>query len=454
MTALSTAIYLIPIFIGILLVHIIWNDPDIKLLLLKFALGIEVGIGLTALLYFVFLFIDRPGFLYLLLTISLALTFAVIRKWEPPQLSFKKNSLTQLQKLLLLSLAIIVLIDLGTFISTSLRRPHGSWDSWMIWNRVARFIYLGEKDWQRAFSSEFYWLFHPDYPPLIPLTNAWVWGVLKSETVRVPAIQSGIFLFTSGLLLFTALYVVGSIETACLATIILMGTPSFISNGSGQLADVPLAVFILATVIIFSLYNQYQQTKLLILAGITAALAAWTKNEGLVFLICSFGGLFVLCYQNKHIWQAVTYYFVGIVTPLTILLYFKFQLAPANDLFNSTLFEIWQRVSDSPRYVITLKALLTQILYSSGIPYTGSLLVIYYFLMNGKKLNGFNRGLLAVLIMLVIQLVAYFAIYIITPNELDWQIDNSFERVILHIYPATLFLIFSTIGTSKIISHN
>src|SRR5919106_1029577 len=204
MTLLSILIFLIPIFVGTIIVHLIWDKNDPKILLLKFALGIGIGIGLISLLYFVFRFSGQSWFLPLLLGILLLLSAIAIRTWKPLTL-FQRIPLTGLQKVLLLSLAVVIILNLATFVSISLRRPHGAWDSWAIWNRSARFIYRGGEDWQRAFSGEFYWMFHADYPLLVPLTTAWAWAVLNIETIRVPMIQSGIYLFGSGLLLFSAL---------------------------------------------------------------------------------------------------------------------------------------------------------------------------------------------------------------------------------------------------------
>jgi len=435
-------IYLIPVFTGSLIVHLTWNRNDPKLLLLKFALGVGIGIGFTSLLYFMFLFTHQSWFLVLLLGILFLLSMISLRTWKPFPF-FERMPLTRLQKVLLLILAIVIILDLAIFISISLRRPHGAWDSWAVWNRAARFIYRGGADWQRVFSDEFHWLFHADYPLLVPLTNAWVWDVLNFETTRVPVIQSGIYLFGSALLLFSALFVFRSIGTASLATIVLMGLPDFVGIGSNQLADTPLALFIAATAILFCLYSKYQQPQILALAGMTSALAAWTKNEGMIFLVSSLIGLFVISYKNKQAWLLAAWYFGGIVVPLLIVLFFRFKLAPSVDLFDSGLVEIWQRVTDVSRYTLTLKTFAGEFFNFHRWGYNAPSFLLYYLVLRQKDNTIGSRGLLAVLVMLVIQLLAYFAIYIITPHDLEWHLAFSLDRILLHIYPTALFLLFS-----------
>lgn len=444
MTLFSIALYLIPIFIGALVVHLIWKRNGPKILFVKFALGIGIGIGVTSLLYFVFLFTNQSWFLLLLLVILLVLIFASIRTWQPSSY-FHLTSLTRLQKALLFILAIVIIIDLATFLSISLRRPHGYWDSWAVWNRAARFIFRGGENWQQAFSDDLFWIFHADYPPLVPLTTAWAWDVLNVETLRVPMVQAGIYLFSSGMLLFSGLLATRSIGTASLAAIVLLTMPNFVAVSSGQLADAPLAIFILATAMLFYLYSQYHESQILILAGITTALAAWTKNEGAVFLFSSLIGLFVLCYRDKQAWQLVKRYLVGLCIPLSVVLVFKSAVAPAGDLVpNLGSTEIWQHMTDPTRYLLTLEAFSEALFRFEVWGYNIPSFLLYYLIMRDREIRMLHRGWLAVFAILTTQLLAYLGTYIfITPHDLEWHVYFSLDRILLHAYPTALFLLFS-----------
>ena len=70
-----------------------------------------------------------------------------------------------------------------------------------------------------------------------------------------------------------------------LAGLVLLGTPVFVYEGPREAADLTLAFFVLATVILFFLYQRKQKPILLALAGFASGLAAWTKNEGLLFIL-------------------------------------------------------------------------------------------------------------------------------------------------------------------------
>jgi hypothetical protein len=71
----------------------------------------------------------------------------------------------------------------------------------------------------------------------------------------------------------------------------LASTP-FHRTGASQYADIPLSFFFLATVALVHFYRQRsvqipdgRPICLLVLAGVAAGFAAWTKNEGLLFLV-------------------------------------------------------------------------------------------------------------------------------------------------------------------------
>jgi hypothetical protein len=40
------------------------------------------------------------------------------------------------------------------------------------------------------------------------------------------------------------------------------------------------------------------------------------------------------------------------------------------------------------------------------------------------------------------QFVVYIVIYLITPQDLEWQLNYSMERLLLHIFPMALLVFF------------
>ena len=97
------ALILLPILTGGIIVHLIWPDRDIKILVFKAFLGIGIGLGISSLLYFIYLlgFANRHWFIVIqlvLFILLLAVTIWVERKrgWNfLPHWSFRDLTRTQ-----------------------------------------------------------------------------------------------------------------------------------------------------------------------------------------------------------------------------------------------------------------------------------------------------------------------------------------------------------------------
>ena len=328
----------------------------------------------------------------------------------------------------------------------------------MIYNRAARFIFRDPANWQATLSPDLYWGFHADYPLLISTNVAWAWASLGAENIRVPLIQSGLFLFACIGLLFTALAQVKGIGQAGLAAIILMSISGFVRSGSGQTADVPLMFYMLASISSFYLWSvmgacshnsdgkpshpkSSHSKGLLLISGFMAGLAGWTKNEGLLFIAVNVVILFFVFARTKSL-RSFIYFGLGLAFPVLIILYFK-SITPAGDLFPSSLADIFTRITDPARYLLILKSLGSEFLSFGGWPVPLLLFIVLLFFIFGSKLEAETKQPFhALSIILALQLLGYLAIYLITPHDLAWQLGTALDRNVLQIFPSFLFLFF------------
>ena len=142
--------------------------------------------------------------------------------------------------------------------------------------------------------------------------------------------ESIIFSLASLGLCFSALESLQSLGQAGLGIIFLGGVSLFLGEGGRQTADVPLAFYILASIVFLFFCYQEGRPVLIVYTGFSMGLAAWTKNEGMLFLFVS-AGIMIIAAIRKGSFHGLFFFFAGLFLPLVLLLYFKLQLAPPSE---------------------------------------------------------------------------------------------------------------------------
>jgi 4-amino-4-deoxy-L-arabinose transferase-like glycosyltransferase len=193
-------------------------------------------------------------------------------------------------------------------------------------------------------------IFHTDYPLLLALDIVARWGCDGTRhqwnaaecCSRWPA---------SGWQRLRGRQIVGQ---AALGLTILWGIPVFVNEGARQMADVPMAFFILATGALFYLFAMQEHPGLLVLAGITAGLAAWTKNEGSVLVVGAAAAL-LLAFGRRLGLRPLWAFVAGLAAPLVVTLYFKFLLAPSGDIVSAAAGGSSGQLVDSSRHILIVQ---------------------------------------------------------------------------------------------------
>jgi hypothetical protein len=443
MNILSLLSFSLPVLTGILIVHLLWiskNNPFE--LTLKWSLGTGLGLGISSILYFVYqvLFAPGPYFLY----VELALFFTVL---TAAYLKHKKIGIRPSPRLSMsfLQIAILViagLVSISSFIGLvnySRQRAHGDWDAWMIFNRSARFIYRSQ-EWRDAFSKDMNVMFHADYPPLLALNIASRWDTLGRETTYVPLFQGFLFSLAALGLCFGALASLKSLGQAGLGLILLSGVPFFMSEGGRQTADVPFAFYVLASVVFLFFYNHEKRAILMAFAGFATGLAAWTKNEGMLFMLASAGIMFIAAIWRRS-FRDLLLYFAGLLLPLVLIFYFKFQIAPPTEFLSESSSKIIQDVLDPSRHQLIFDSFKNLLLYSGGWNNIGIYVILcVYFLLFHSRIKNNPDVVFISLAIFVCQIIGYYVSYLISPYDLQWHLAYSLNRLFVQIYPAIVFV--------------
>lgn len=387
----------------------------------------------------------HPGFLELAILAVGPVPLMLLKKQSLATVPPHANARTPFALAAAMFFAFMVLWSLVVFWLLAINNPHGDWDAQAIWNLHARFLSRGGPAWVNMLTPKLDWS-HPDYPLLLPslVARGWLWS--GCETMLVPLSIAFLSTFTCAGLLVTGLALSGRGELGLLAGALLLATPSYIVHGTSQYADTTLSMFFLAsTVLVYLVREKLLTSRSLFPAFFLAGCAAWTKNEGLLFLLAlGFGCLLESMVRRE--WRAMTtelaWAAAGALWPLLLLLYFKITLAPANDIVNGQGQGTWTLLTDWWRYFIISRAFAGEMLrFSHGM----IVLMVMVALIARVRLPRSGGGLFLV-VLLGAMLSGYFGVYLITPRNLYFHLGNSLDRLVLQLWPMGLFFFFVQIG--------
>ena len=444
--------------------------------LLRISLAPGYGLGLFSLIFFgtrviSFSNVLLPDFFIFALLLA---GYILIRPHTPvcePQPSEKSSGPVWLSRLVMAAFVSALCAALYASILRTLIHPHGEgWDAFSIWNLHARFLFRGGSAWRDGFSSLIPWS-HPDYPLLIPAAIAHFWTALGRESQIVHAVIGLAFTFSTVGVLFASLAILRGRIPAMLGALTLLATPAFVETGASQYADVPLSFFYLAAISLLCLYHHSSNAEAargpkgaLVLAGLAASLAAWTKNEGLLFL-CALAAAWLITSGNamrprsalaedatplRQRGYSFLFLMAGMVPAILVLVWFKHSVAPPGDLFPDKGVALLKSM-DPHRYRIILEWYGKEFLRFGDwflIPGTVSLAILF-FLPNQRKKFVLTPGFRIAVITLALTLAGYFAIYVITPYDLYWHLRFSLNRLFLQLWPSVIFLFFFKVFHSR-----
>jgi hypothetical protein len=425
--------------LGFLAVHWMWKSVDGKDLLIKVFLALPLGLGISSLLGFLWIWAGFDLELYVALETIGTVALLVFTAWKQKAFltELRRRPLPAINRQALLWLGIaglaLLLYALESW-AYSTQYPHGGWDAWNHWNVVSRFIYRGGEHWTGTFLRTGD---HPDYPLFVPITNAITWVLLQRETIRGPLVLAFFSSLTVAGLVFSLIYKLRDLPQAALGTVVLLAHSLFAIWTVAQYADTSLALFFLASAGLIPLYFHTREPSLPMLAGFMTGLGAWTKNEGLVFVVINAMAWILLVRIER---TAFKNFLLGMLFPLVIVFLFKINLAPANDIFSGGQ-DFMQLILDPERYRTIARIGALTFRNMDGTPVMILLGLLIYGLFAGKTRKSIS-GVVPVILIAAAQLAAYFVIYLITPLDVVYHVRGSIGRLYLHVLPLLLLGVF------------
>lgn len=449
---------LTPVLVGILLCSFAFRKRPLSLALL-ISIGAPIGLGISSSLWFVLNQLHLNAWIGFLIEIT-TLTILLFLQLNLIKSSLSSISLdfSKLSKQPILAIAAVLffyslLMDIGIFIFQTIQNPHGLWDAWADWNLGARFIFRSPYKWPALF-NDIVWYFHTNYPLLQKGFIARCWLLIGNENLFIPAAFSFIIGFCTIGLLAASVSKSSNSLNGLLAGLVLLCTPFYMLMSSSQYADNTVGYFYLATIVMMTFARQFAEIEkpAFILAGVASGLAAWSKNEGLFFSVGLLLSQLVLLLFGKN-WRELAketkWIFAGLLPILAIVLYFKYAIAPTNEIVSAQGSNTISKLSNLSRYEYAFSW------YKNRFSNFGEWVVNpWWLLLIGAILNWRNikvnwKAVIPYLLLIGFVLAGGFFVFIIAELDMTSYLSTTVHRLYFQLFPSFIFLYFVAISPQK-----
>ena len=470
---------LLSFFSGFCLISLIWPQRlRARSRILRGCLAFGFGSGISSCLFFLWLclagahgaYFPTFGLPELAITVGLGLAYLGCHRGSSPSKPYDHVQRTEdkdlASRLFSTIFYVVLACAVTSFVLISLRNPNGDYDAVSTWNLRARFLARGTAHWKDAFvDSQGHSHANLDYPLLLPATIARSWKYIGYEPVLVPIVVAFLFTFSSVGLVCSSLTFLRNKRIGYLGGIVLLSVYPFVDLGASQYADVAVGLFILSTIAILGIYDALpssQNRAFLVLVGAAAGFCAWTKNEGLLFLllVSSVWSCFSVLRVGWWLFaREATAIMSGLLPALAVLAYFKLAVAPANSWVNPSSYPaghpirqflepgtIAQKLTDVSRYWVIGKAMASEIVHLGGRTVGITSLLLLYLVsarVKRKSIMNVQTGIAV----LVLMLGGYFLVYLTTPLNLAYHLKTSLSRLLLQLWPSAVFVFFMAAST-------
>ena len=324
--------------------------------------------------------------------------------------------------------------------------PNGEWDAFAVWNLHARFLYRGSAGtWTNIFDPVLSQNNGGGYPFLLPGLVNGAWTVVGNELPIVPALLAIGFGALSIGIVWSGVSALARDERGCLSGLLLLATPSFLLLFPDQTADIPIALYILTTVALLQFAEAWPEVRrpMLVLAGLSAGFAAWTKNEGLLFVVAVLGSRFATLALLRH-WRDLrtnlTMIGLGLAPVLALLISFKIFLTLGDNPVQTI-----GHASSAGRYREILLGFYDAAkgfggTWRGGIHPFG--LLGLFFLLYARPLRNLRPMSLSVALVVPAMLGGYFLVYLFSSDgNLHDYIGGTLNRLCIQLWPASVFML-------------
>ena len=398
-------------------------------LLKNIALSYGVGTGALAMQMMLYSFFAIPWTSYLIVLPWICLLIFSCFKHDKIPIRFTKYTIASrpIEKLLILG----ILLTIAFVLFESLLRPLSAFDAWANWFLSGKAYYLsGHIDPQYVKYA------NNSNAPILNLLIAFIYQTIGQANEQIAMLFFTFFYVSQIIIFYFTAKKYMSTKKALLFTFLLATTEDLIRHGGRYdvgYGDLPLGYFIFCAVAYLLEMAKTKSIKKLILFSLFITSAALIKSEGIpIYIITQSVGFFLMRKNKKS-------FFVFGGSALVLLSWYIFTSIyhlPENPFIQSGI-KLY-RIPSVLYYMI-------KEFFNIG---RWNLLWIGFLASLPFIKNNYISKILSIILLL--QLFAYFLVYLMTPVPVAQHIPNSFDRLLLQVAPLAMLLI----STVAIINKN
>lgn len=326
-TTLATALSLLfPTLCGYIIISVLLYRDTSTTILERITVGFALGLGLLTFFMFYMGLLDikfTSATLYIvqaLYTLPFIAGYIFLQRTRPHTVFKNEPTLLFMNKtspILTMACAVILVwlaMKAGFVLFESFNRPIYSHDNWSSWSSGAKFFYyrggLELNPSSEYFFGGNYRIWH-GHPLLTPLAEVWMAVNLGRFDEILSKAWSPFYYIATITLLYSAIKREGGRVTALACAFMLSSAPLLTYHALDSYADMPLSFYVLGGSVFLWRYMEERRRGPLMVAGLLFAIAAFTKNEGVLYLLFAFTALFIyILFEKKLRWRELLYFLV------------------------------------------------------------------------------------------------------------------------------------------------
>lgn len=349
------------------------------------------------------------------------------------KLTTKKIKVRFFAKVVILLIFLLVLY----VFAESIVRPLTSWDGWSSWLFRAKMFSM-----ENGVEAKLFFYVPTEYPVLVSLMSSFIYLLMGAIDDRAVLLLYPFFYLFLGSMFFISLKKHLGMQMSILFAFLLFSTQNLIRHSgrfeAGQ-ADVILAFYVFATIMLFLLYEKSRDFRNLLLLQSFLAITALIKDEGAFF------ALFI---------EVILAYFVIKMKAYRHLVAFILFFFPFVEWqFYKTFLDLPKVPSyiqysyHMERIPIILSEFIKEFANLSNWNFLWPAFFISFFcyVLCYKK----NMQLLFLHFTVIFQLGIYAGVFLFTSPDPIYHIPNVINRTFLHLAPLALFAVGMTYAVYK-----